>query len=831
MRLNSLRLQNFRQHADTTIVFDNGLTGIIGPNGSGKTTLLEAIAWALYGNAAARGTRDGIRNARAESRAPVRVELDFSLAGHHYRVLRGLTTAECFLDGGDAPIASTITGVTELLQRRLGMTRAEFFHTYFTGQKELDVMAALGPAERARFLSRVLGYDRLSGAQELVRERRRSLVAEINGLKQGMPDADAVWRMLAEAEARVAVAKTRAQEADAARVRTAEQLQRLAPRWANAQVERERVQLVLAELRVAENDVLAMARDLERLGRELEAIGDAQRERAPLLAELAPLGELRAQLTGLDVLAAAESRRQALLERVRGAAEEEARLQERLAKLATAPTLEIETQHQLTASRSALTAAEQAFERERTAWVRDRQEAETRLDALRAQYAELVQQRETLEGLGEESPCPTCGRPLGASYHSVVELLSEQIETARIDGNYYRQRVEQLTPVPEPVAALDEHRKSAQQEVASSERRLTRIHSAITELAGLREQRSVLSARAEESQRALDALPTGYDASVHSALRASVAHLADLETRAARLSGLVEREQGARTERERVGVLHTAARERVVALDAQRGSGAYGEEEFGAVRDAHERAVNDARRAELDAVSAVGDAERARTEMETAERGKRELARLQEALDVLETDKRLHDELDRALTDLRTDLNFQLRPELSDIASRFLSDLTDGRYSALEFDEDYSLVVMEDGLPKPVISGGEEDLCNLVLRLAISQMIAERAGQAFSLLILDEVFGSLDDARRANVVELLRRLNDRFEQVIVITHIEQVREGLDRVLVVRFDEERGASVVTSGISAGLGEDDEGVADGEREEGGDLFAEFDSVVAS
>jgi DNA repair protein SbcC/Rad50 len=231
-------------------------------------------------------------------------------------------------------------------------------------------------------------------------------------------------------------------------------------------------------------------------------------------------------------------------------------------------------------------------------------------------------------------------------------------------------------------------------------------------------------------------------------------------------------------------------------------------------------------------VSAVGDAERARAEMETAERGKRELARLQEALDVLEADKRLHDELDRALTDLRTDLNFQLRPELSDIASRFLSDLTDGRYSALEFDEDYSLVVLEDGLPKPVISGGEEDLCNLVLRLAISQMIAERAGQAFSLLILDEVFGSLDDARRANVVELLGRLNDRFEQVIVITHIEPVREGLDRVLVVRFDEERGASVVTSGVPSGLVDEEQNSAtESESGETGDLFAAFGSVVAS
>jgi exonuclease SbcC len=75
-------------------------------------------------------------------------------------------------------------------------------------------------------------------------------------------------------------------------------------------------------------------------------------------------------------------------------------------------------------------------------------------------------------------------------------------------------------------------------------------------------------------------------------------------------------------------------------------------------------------------------------------------------------------------------------------------------------------------------------------------MIAERAGQTFSLLILDEVFGSLDESRRQNVVELLRGLQDRFEQVILITHIEQVREGLDRVISVRYDEETGSSVVT-----------------------------------
>jgi exonuclease SbcC len=88
VRLHSLSLTNFRQHARTDINFETGLTGIIGPNGAGKTTILEAIAWALYGNAAIRGNRDSIRFMGAGARAPVEVQLDFELGNHRYRVVR-----------------------------------------------------------------------------------------------------------------------------------------------------------------------------------------------------------------------------------------------------------------------------------------------------------------------------------------------------------------------------------------------------------------------------------------------------------------------------------------------------------------------------------------------------------------------------------------------------------------------------------------------------------------------------------------------------------------------------------------------------------------------
>src|SRR5947208_12832701 len=136
-----------------------------------------------------------------------------------------------------------------------------------------------------------------------------------------------------------------------------------------------------------------------------------------------------------------------------------------------------------------------------------------------------------------------------------------------------------------------------------------------------------------------------------------------------------------------------------------------------------------------------------------------------------------------------------MRPEIAELASGFLADLTDGRYDEVDLSEDYEVTVLDEGVPKPVISGGEEDITNLVLRLAISQMIAERAGQPLSLQVLDEIFGSIDEGRRQHVLALLRRLGDRFPQVVLITHIDQVRDGLDRVIRVKYDAGRGTSVV------------------------------------
>src|SRR5205814_10016203 len=56
---------------------------------------------------------------------------------------------------------------------------------------------------------------------------------------------------------------------------------------------------------------------------------------------------------------------------------------------------------------------------------------------------------------------------------------------------------------------------------------------------------------------------------------------------------------------------------------------------------------------------------------------------------------RLHNELDRAFSDLRAELNAAMRPEIGELASSFVSDLTDGRYDEIEIDEDYRALVLD----------------------------------------------------------------------------------------------------------------------------------------
>ncbi len=795
MRLHRLRLENFRQHRDTDLFFRPGLTGVIGPNGAGKSTLLEAIAWAIYGAPAARGTNDTIRFLRAEGKAPVRVDLELGLAGHTFRVVRTLSDADVFLDDGPTPVATSIRGATEYLESRLGMTREEFFNTYFTGQKELQFLAQMGPAERGRFLGQVLGYERLRVAQELARARRNELRHEAAGLRTGLPDPDVLETRKVEAEEAEREARAEleaaAGELDAAR----SQLEELEPRWEEAQQAQEKARDLDYRLDMARRERAEAERDMARTSQELEALEEAATALAPLEEQLQPMAELVTRCEELDELRVKAERRRGLLEREKALADEVAALESKIETRAQAPELADRFRAEIGTLQGELETVDRVATEARDAWQQNRQEVETRLETYRDRTAELQQQLDQLREAGPEGTCPTCNRPLHDHYDQVMTRLEDEWETLIQDGKWLKQRQKQLAGKPEALAEAERRRAGLQGTLERKQKKLDRCEVAIRERGELEQELGAKRTLLEKVRAELGELPDEYDAEAHRAAEARLQELRRLETQAAKLQEQVGRRERLDEERSEAEARRARIIEEGEAIGEEIEALAFEQDAFDALRAEFKAAAEAVRKGELRLTEVRGMHQASVQAVEQARSALADYRDKAKQAAALELDQRHHDELDRALTEIRTELNARVRPELSHLASSFLADITDGRYNALEIDESYNVLVLDEGEEKPVISGGEEDVANLVLRLAISQMIADRAGHPLNVLILDEVFGSLDVERRDNVIQLLRRLIDRFDQVVLITHVETIRDGLDHVVRCEFDERSGASRV------------------------------------
>ncbi len=90
-------------------------------------------------------------------------------------------------------------------------------------------------------------------------------------------------------------------------------------------------------------------------------------------------------------------------------------------------------------------------------------------------------------------------------------------------------------------------------------------------------------------------------------------------------------------------------------------------------------------------------------------------------------------------------------------------------------------------------SGGEEFRIDFALRLAISRILAERSGFPLQTLIIDEGFGSQDSDGLHRLVDMLYQVQDQFDRIIVISHLDQIKESFPARLEV--SRAGGSSVV------------------------------------
>jgi len=155
------------------------------------------------------------------------------------------------------------------------------------------------------------------------------------------------------------------------------------------------------------------------------------------------------------------------------------------------------------------------------------------------------------------------------------------------------------------------------------------------------------------------------------------------------------------------------------------------------------------------------------------------------------------------LSAFRTSVIATVGPRLAAQAADLFAELTDHEYDRLEVDpQTYEIQILDEGRPYGMdrFSGSEIDLANLALRVAISEHVRFQSGGAVGLLVLDEVFGPLDEERRERMLLALERLRSRFRQILVVTHASDVKEQFPSAIeVTKLPGRRATARVVTGV--------------------------------
>jgi exonuclease SbcC len=152
-------------------------------------------------------------------------------------------------------------------------------------------------------------------------------------------------------------------------------------------------------------------------------------------------------------------------------------------------------------------------------------------------------------------------------------------------------------------------------------------------------------------------------------------------------------------------------------------------------------------------------------------------------------------------------LGFVLEEErraLAELGSHHLEELTEGAY---RFTDDDAFDVVDVNAASThrtadSLSGGETFLASLALALALAEMVA-RGGGRLDSFFLDEGFGSLDPEHLDRAMDGIARLvageGDRL--VVLVSHVEQMRQTLEDLIVLDKDPRTGDTIVVSGAAA------------------------------
>jgi len=144
-------------------------------------------------------------------------------------------------------------------------------------------------------------------------------------------------------------------------------------------------------------------------------------------------------------------------------------------------------------------------------------------------------------------------------------------------------------------------------------------------------------------------------------------------------------------------------------------------------------------------------------------------------------------------------------PELEDEANHVLARVTDNAmHLTLETQRDTRTGKVAETLDIKIsdtlgtrhyelFSGGEAFRINFALRIALSKMLARRAGTRLRTLVIDEGFGTQDSQGLERLVEIIKAIQSDFAKIIVITHLRELRNAFETQIEIKKDPLLGSS--------------------------------------
>jgi len=798
MRISYLKLRNYRRFKELELQFPDGIVGILGLNGVGKTTVIEGIAWALFGNVdeVVRTSREGIRRAGSGSGETCTAILEFELGGTEYKIEREmggrslsmraeLRTKDKVLAEGDKP-------VRKMVERLLGMDHKSFFTSVFARQKELNALQNVAAGERKKVVLRMLRIDGVDSVLTEIRADRKDSLSKIEGAQKTLLTEDGRERekvldermpgltaTLEKASTELAVAEQREREAataaDLARKRR-DELKKDVDAYNSAFGDLKAKQSALAEMRSRERitatrlaEANARLKKLPSAEKDEEAWKLVSKRKEDFEKEKSRSEKMKMIQQEIATDEAEESRRLDELAKLRASAENAADI---VTKIGDVEKASAECQARRTEINLRVGELKSVASDRKDAATKDRRKLEE------------------IKTAGRDGVCPTCERKLDDSYGLLLKKLTDSSADAEkmareaqaeIDGldSELRTLTSKEDALKRKKASLDQQLMKMRQMEASTKEKELELAKVRTRLSDRKKKRVDLGeVRFSDKDYEMvivehDRLKAAHETYLElKSLKAQSDHYArEIEdVRAAIRNGTVEEEQY-RAMVEALGPKKSLYESTLAELDEKTAI-------LNSAKDALRR---------LGSIKEKADSELARARQEIEG-----IARVKKAI---EKDRKKAEDLallEDVVINFKDHLIGRIAPVLSELTSKGLESMTEGRYANVELDENYEMQIDDQGTSYPInrFSGGESDLANLSLRLAISRIIADRTGATpVNFLILDEIFGSQDLNRKRSVMTALSRLSTQFRQIFLITHIEDIKDTMNYVIRVEEQED------------------------------------------